>query len=112
METFGIPEAAGVLELSPPAVRTMIEEGTLEARQIDGRWRVTRYALERARGRLQPGPRPVEQADLPAPEGRTDLEGRLAALESRLDRLEATATREEPPSMRPALAHLFRPDEG
>lgn len=112
METYGIPEAAGLLELPPPAVRSMIEEGTLAARQIDGRWRVTRYAIERARVRSQPGPRPVEDADLPVQdEARSDVEARLAELEARLDRLEATATKENAGSMRPALAHLFRPDE-
>jgi uncharacterized small protein (DUF1192 family) len=91
----------------------MIEEGTLAARQIDGRWRVTRYAIERARVLTQPGPRPVQDADLPLrDQSQDDLETRLAALEARLDRLEATATKEDAGSMRPALAHLFRPDAG
>ncbi len=91
MESYGILEAARILELSPPTTRTMIEEGDLEARMIDGRWRVTRYAIERARVRLQPGPRPVSEADLPPePEQaqQSPIEVRLAALERRLDRLE------------------------
>ena len=45
METCGIPETARLLELPPPVVRTMIEEGALEARNVDGRWQVTRYAV-------------------------------------------------------------------
>jgi hypothetical protein len=89
MESYGILEAARILELSPPATRTMIEEGELEARMIDGRWRVTRYSIERARVRMQPGPRPVSDADLlPEPEPPSDVEVRLAALERRIDRLE------------------------
>ena len=111
METYGIPEAARLLELPPPAVRTMIEEGALEARQVDGRWRVTRYAVERARVRLQPGPRPVEHADMPLGKaGRADIADRLAALEERLDRLEAAAAEPEAEPMRPVLAGRFRPD--
>ena len=89
MESYGILEAARLLDLTPPAARAMIEEGELEARMIDGRWRVTRYAIERARVRLQPGPRPVSDADLPPePESPSDIEVRLAALERRIDQLE------------------------
>ena len=97
----------------------MIEEGALEARNIDGRWRVTRYAIERARVRLQhPGPQPMEVAERivsePAPEPVTesDLERRLDLLEARLDRLEGrtVVAESDGASMRPALAHLFRPE--
>ena len=113
MESYGIPEAAALLELPPPAVRTMIEEGGLEARLIDGRWRVTRYALERARVRMQPGPRPVAEADLPLREPAPDeIDARLAAIERRLDRLEARGSEEPAGELRPALAHLFRPEPG
>ncbi len=113
MEAFGIPETAALLDLSPPAVRTMIEEGELEARQVDGRWRVTRYAIERARVRMHPGPRPVEEADLPMREpGLGEIDGRLAAIERRLERLEASRPEDEPGELRPALAHLFRPEPG
>jgi excisionase family DNA binding protein len=111
METYGIPEAAQMLSLPSSTVRTMIEEGALEARHIDGRWRVTRYAVERARVRLQPGPRPVGEVDLPVEDAApAEIEARLTALERRLDRLEAGAEAEPPASMRPALAHLFRPE--
>ena len=111
MEAFGIPETAALLELPPPAVRTMIEEGDLEARQIDGRWRVTRYAIERARVRMHPGPRPVGEADLPTQEPAPgEIDARLAAIERRLDRLEARTAEESPGELRPALAHLFRPE--
>jgi len=114
MESFGIPETAALLELPPPKVRTMIEEGELEARQIDGRWRVTRYAIERARVRMHPGPRPVGEADLPMQEPAPgEIDARLAAIERRLERLEARGDEregEEPGTLRPALAHLFRPE--
>jgi hypothetical protein len=111
MEAFGIPETAALLELPPPAVRTMIEEGELEARQVDGRWRVTRYAIERARVRMHPGPRPVAEADLPMREPALgEVDGRLAAIERRLDRLEVSRSEDEPGELRPALAHLFRPE--
>jgi hypothetical protein len=114
METFGIPETARLLELAPPAVRTMIEEGALEARRVDGRWRVTRYAIERARVRLQhPAPQPMEAAErLVQGPLQTDLERRLDLLEARLDRLEgrAAAAGDDGASMRPALAHLFHPE--
>ena len=113
METYGIPETAALLELPPPAVRTMIEEGELEARQIDGRWRVT-GTRSSARGcGCSPGPRPVGEADLPLKEPAPgEIDARLAAIERRLDRLEA---REAQPTrsrraLRPALAHLFRPE--
>ena len=113
MESYGIPEAAALLNLRPPAVRAMIEEGDLEARLIDGRWRVTRYALERARVKLHPGPRPVGDVDLPIREAApAELDARLAAIERRLDRLEASRSDEEPGELRPALAHLFRPEPG
>ena len=111
METCGIPETARLLELPPPVVRTMIEEGALEARNVDGRWQVTRYAIERARVRLQhPAPQPMEAAERIVPQ-QTDLQRRLDLLEARLDRLEGRAA-EEPDgsSMRPALAHLFHPE--
>ena len=113
MEAYGIPETAALLDLPPPAVRTMIEEGELEARQVDGRWRVTRYAIERARVRMHPGPRPIGAADLPMREPAPgELDSRLAAIERRLDRLEAKDSEEgeAPGTLRPALAHLFRPE--
>ena len=115
METCGIPETARLLDLPAPAVRTMIEEGALEARKVDGRWRVTRYAIERARVRLQhPGPQPIEAAERIVPSApQSDLERRLDLLEARLDRIEAAATgpaRGDAPTMRPALAHLFHPE--
>ena len=101
----------------------MIEEGALEARTIDGRWRVTRYAIERARVRLQhPGPQPMEVAERIVPEPveapvaetvtASDLERRLDLLEARLDRLEGrtVVAESDGASMRPALAHLFRPE--
>ena len=117
METCGIPETARLLDLPAPAVRTMIEEGALEARNVDGRWRVTRYAIERARVRLQhPGPQPMEAAERIVPDPpASDLERRLDLLEARLDRLEGRAPKgdaseSDSASMRPALAHLFRPE--
>ena len=112
METCGIPDAARLLELPPPAVRAMIEEGALEARQVDGRWRVTRYAIERARARLQsPAPQPMQAAEAIVPD-QTDLQRRVDLLEARLDRLEGRAAETEGASMRPALAHLFQPEPG
>ncbi len=94
METLGIPETARLLGLPPHAVREMIEEGQLEARRVDSRWRVTRFAIERARVLLQPGPRPLSDVDRPGVDvTHGDVEARLAALEERLDRLEATAER-------------------
>jgi hypothetical protein len=114
METCGIPETARLLDLPPPAVRAMIEEGALEARQVDGRWRVTRYAIERARVRLQhPGPQPMEAAERLVPgTPHTDLERRLDMLEARLDRIEGRtrAADGDAGTMRPALAHLFQPE--
>jgi hypothetical protein len=112
METCGIPETAQLLGLPPPVVRGMIEEGALEARRVDGRWRVTRYAIERARVRLQhPGPQPMDAAEQavagPPP---SDLQRRLDLLEARLDRLEGATAEAGGASMRPALAHLFRPE--
>jgi len=110
METCGIPETARLLDLPPPVVRNMIEEGALEARQVDGRWRVTRYAIERTRVRLQhPGPQPMEAAEGIVPD-QTDLQRRLDLLEARLDRLEGRAAETDNASMRPALAHLFHPE--
>lgn len=94
METFDIPEAARLLGLPAHVVREMIEEGKLEARRVDSRWRLTRFAIERTRVLLQPGPRPLSDADqreLPITE--SDIEARLATLEARLERLEATAER-------------------
>ena len=109
MESYGIPETAAMLELPPPVVRTMIEEGDLEARQVDGRWRVTRYAVERARVRMHPGPRPVGEADLPVREPAPgELDARFAAIERRLDRLESRGAGHASGELRPALAHLFR----
>ncbi len=114
MESCDIPETARLLGLSAPEVRTMIEEGALEARRVEGRWQVTRYAIERARVRLQhPGPQPLEVAERLVEQPQTsDLERRLDLLEARLDRLEGRAekTPDEVPAMRPALAHLFRPE--
>lgn len=94
MDTFDIPETARLLGLPPHVVREMIEEGQLEARRVDSRWRVTPFAVERARVLLQPGPRPLSDADLPGADiTERNVEARLAALEARLDRLEATAER-------------------
>jgi hypothetical protein len=114
METCGIPETARLLDMPPPAVRAMIEEGALEARQVEGRWRVTRYAIERARVRLQhPGPQPIEAAEQLVPgTPHIDLERRLDLLEARLDRIEGRtrAADGDTGTMRPALAHLFHPE--
>ena len=100
METFDIPETARLLGLPPHAVREMIEEGQLEARRVGSRWRVTRFAIERARVLLQPGPRPLSDAgQREAQIVESDIEARLAALEERLDRFEATA--ERPPARLP-----------
>ncbi len=50
-ECVGTEKAGAVLGISSRAVRAAILEGRLEAERIDGRWRISRQALQQFRER-------------------------------------------------------------
>jgi excisionase family DNA binding protein len=57
-ELISVPEAAGVLKLSPARVRLLAAAGDLPASKVGGRWLVERSGVERRRRRGSAGGRP------------------------------------------------------
>jgi excisionase family DNA binding protein len=96
---IAIPEAAELLGIHPSEVRSLIEDGRLDAVQAGGRWLISPESLKRMDGD-EAGP---AEADL------RRLEERIAALERRFD----LVTRGDPGEgdLRPALQPLFRTTE-
>ena len=101
MEGLTIPEVAERLGVPARDIREWIENGRLQAIRVRGRWRVPEETLQ------SPVDEPVEADEPPAPEVE-ELRVRVAQLESRLQELEREEIVVSRPSLRPALAPLFR----
>ena len=101
MEGYTIPEVAERLGVPARDIREWIENGRLHAVRVRGRWRIPEETLQ------SPSDEASEPGDHSALEV-AELRGRLAQVEKRLQELEREDPQARPPSMRPALAPLFR----
>lgn len=89
-----------MLGLPPSEVRALVEQGRLEAEQVRGRWRISRYSVDRL------------NAGDPAETDVQELEARVAELERRLEAFESTRRVDASDDrLRPALQPLFRTTE-
>lgn len=48
--TLTVAQAAGMLRVTPGAVRQLLQSGALEGEKHDGRWRIPRAAVDRRQG--------------------------------------------------------------
>jgi hypothetical protein len=99
-----------MLALHPSEVRTLIEDGELDATLVRGRWLISVASIERAvAARIDPH---ADQAPAPPEAGVRKLEARVAALEKRLDALEDPGAPDPGQTgLRSALQPLFRTTE-
>lgn len=84
-DSYSVPEAAKILNVTPGRVRQLLDGGDLEGAKDGGRWRVLQRSVH---DRLEDHPRRPRQAATEGPETDAELRARVEHLTYQLGRSE------------------------